>query len=96
MKNFLDWSSRPENEPLPWAGKPVGIFGASNGARGASFAQYHVRSVMSYFNARPMGQPEFYLGNDDQKFDADLNLTDAKTIEVLKKFLAAFSEHIQK
>ena len=96
MKNFLDWSSRPENEPLPRTGKPVGIVGASSGPRGASFAQYHVRSVMGYFNARVLGQPEFYLGNDADKFDTDLNLTDEKTISSLKKFLAAFKQHVEK
>ena len=52
---------------------------------------------MSYFNARTMGQPEFYCGNDeDGKFDSDMNLVDQKTIEVFKKFLAAFAEHIER
>ncbi|MCI0695769.1 NAD(P)H-dependent oxidoreductase [candidate division KSB1 bacterium] len=55
LKNFLDWSSRPESEPLPWEGKPVGVLGASSSARGASFAQYDIRRIMSYFNAHPMG-----------------------------------------
>jgi chromate reductase len=96
LKNFLDWSSRPESEPLPWDQKPVAILGASTGARGASFAQYDVRRVMSYFNARVLGQPEVYVGLAEQKFDADSNLKDDKTKEVLKKFLAAFSEHIKK
>lgn len=94
MKNFLDWSSRPENEPLPWTDKPVGILGASSGPRGASLAQYQVRSVMGYFNARVLGQPEFYLGNDADKFDADLHLTDERTIQSLQKFLKTFAAFI--
>ena len=95
LKNFLDWSSRPEKDPLPWDGKPVGILGASSGPRGASFAQYDVRRTMGYFNARVLGQPEFYLGNNVEKFDADLNLTDERTIQSLQKFLDSFSEHVK-
>ncbi|MFZ2886418.1 MAG: NAD(P)H-dependent oxidoreductase, partial [Minisyncoccia bacterium] len=96
MKNFLDWSSRPENEPLPWAQKPVGVMGASSGMRGANLAQFDVRRTMGYFNAFVMPQPEFYLANDeDGKFDSDMNLVDAKSLEYLKKFLDAFAKHIQ-
>lgn len=96
LKNFLDWSSRPESEPNPWNGKPVAIIGASSGMRGAVLAQFDVRRVMSYFNARTMGQPEFYVANDeDGKFDADLNLVDEKTIQVFKKYLAAFTAHVE-
>ena len=94
LKNFIDWSSRPESEPLPWNQKPVAILGASTGPRGASFAQYDVRRVMDYFNARVMGQPEVYVGLAASKFDADSNLSDEKTKEVLKKFLDAFTAHV--
>lgn len=94
LKNFLDWSSRPESEPLPWDGKPVAIFGVSSGPRGASFAQYDVRRVMGYFNARTMGQPEVYVGPAKDRFDADMNLTDEKTRSVVTKFLASFKTHV--
>lgn len=95
MKNFLDWSSRPEREPLPWTKKPVGIIGASSGMRGANLAQFDVRRTLGYFNAFVMPQPEFYVANDgDGKFDADLHLIDQKTIEVFQKFLSAFTEHV--
>ncbi len=94
LKNFLDWTSRPEGQH-PWAGKPVGVLGASNGLRGASFAQYDIRRIMSYFNANVMGQPEFYFGEAPKKIDEDQNITDEKTIEVLKKFLAAFKTHVE-
>ena len=94
LKNFIDWSSRPESEPLPWDGKPVGVLGASTGARGASFAQYDIRRVLAYFNARVMGQPEFYLGNADKKFDESGVLVDDRTKESLKKFLRSFGDFL--
>lgn len=95
LKNLIDWTSRPDYSI--WNQKAVGIIGASSGMRGANLAQFDVRRIMSYFNARTMGQPEFYCANDeDGKFDADLNLIDPKTTEVYKKFLAAFAEHIKR
>lgn len=94
LKNFLDWSSRPESEPLPWDGKPVAIFGVSSGPRGASFAQYDVRRIMGYFNARTMGQPEVYVGPAKERFDAEMNLSDEKTKSVVTKFLASFKTHV--
>lgn len=97
MKNFLDWSSRPEGESNPWDRKPVGIVGASSGMRGANLAQFDVRRTMGYFNARTMSQPEFYVANDeDGKFDDKQELVDPKTTEVLKKFLAAFTDHVER
>jgi chromate reductase, NAD(P)H dehydrogenase (quinone) len=92
LKNFLDWSSRPENEPNPWNNKAVAIVGVSSGPRGASFAQYDIRRVMGYFNARVMGQPEVYVGPASEKFDAEQNLSDERSIAAIKKFLAAFKE----
>lgn len=92
LKNFLDWSSRPESEPNPWNGKSVAIFGVSSGPRGASFAQYDIRRIMSYFNARVMGQPEVYVGPASEKFDSEQNLSDERTIATVKKFLIAFKE----
>ena len=92
LKNMIDWTSRGKDKP--WGGKPVGVIGASNGVRGASFAQYDVKRILLYFNAHVMGQPEFYFGEADKKLDAEGNITDDKTKEVLAKYLAAFKAHV--
>ena len=94
LKNFLDWTSRPEGAH-PWSGKPVGVLGASDGMRGASFAQYDIRRIMGYFNAKVMGQPEYYLAQGDKKIKNDI-VTDEKSIEVLKRFLLAFKQHVER
>jgi NAD(P)H-dependent FMN reductase len=93
LKNFLDWTSRPEGKH-PWGGKPVGVLGASDGMRGASFAQYDIRRIMSYFNARVMGQPEYYLAQGDKKIENGV-VTEVKSVEVLQRFLAAFKTHVE-
>ncbi len=90
LTNLLTWTSRPENEPNPWNGRPVAIFGVSSGPRGASFAQYDIRRVMGYFNARVLGQPEIYVGPAAEKFDAAQNLTDERTSKAVAKFLETF------
>lgn len=95
LKNFLDWSARPEGDN-PWIGKPVGILGASTGARGASFAQYDMRRILAYFDAYVMNQPEVYVGNAENKFDTEGNLTDEKTREQLQKFLTRFIAHVER
>jgi NAD(P)H-dependent FMN reductase len=93
LKNFLDWTSRPSGQH-PWDRKAVGVLGASDGMRGASFAQYDIRRTMGYFNARVMGQPEYYLAQGDKKIENGV-VTEAKSVEVLKRFLAAFKTHVE-
>ncbi|MBU6323702.1 MAG: NAD(P)H-dependent oxidoreductase [Patescibacteria group bacterium] len=91
LKNLLDWSTRPYGDN-PWAGKPVYVMGASSGQISAALAQYDLKKILLYFNARVMGQPEFYMGPAGGKFDEALNLTDEKTKEAVVKAFAAFSE----
>jgi hypothetical protein len=43
-----------------------------------------------YLDARINGQPEFYLGMAQDKFDQDGNLTDQHTREHIKKALEHF------
>lgn len=94
LKNFLDWSSRPESEPNPWNKKPVAICGVSSGPRGASFAQYDIRRVMSYFDARVLNQPEIYIGPASERFDDALELTDERAKAQVMKMLVSFARHI--
>ena len=96
LKNAIDWTSRPDKDSAWTAGKPVGVIGASNGMRGASFAQYDVKRIMMYFNMALLGQPEFYLALSDKNMDAEGNITDEKTKETLKKYLVAFTSHVQR
>src|SRR3954464_1577843 len=64
LKNALDWISRGEH---PWSGKPVGVVGASDGVRGASFAQYDLKRILPYWDAHVLGQPEMYIPEADKK-----------------------------
>jgi chromate reductase len=80
LKNAIDWASRPYGQNS-FEGKPVLVVGASIGSIATALAQYDLKQTMLYLNTRVIGQPEFYLGNAEEKFDAHGMLTDAATKE---------------
>ena len=88
LKNAIDWLSRLPNQPF--AGKPMGILGASMGAIGTARGQYHLRQVMVFLDAHIMNKPEVMVGTAHTKFDGEGKLTDTSTKEHLTKFMTAF------
>ncbi|MES2203426.1 MAG: NADPH-dependent FMN reductase [Patescibacteria group bacterium] len=89
LKNMLDWTSR---KPFNWPGKKAYVFGSSSGERGANLAQFDIKRTLLYFGCRVLGQPEFYLSNNTQKFDAQMRLTDEPTKQALDRAVVAFVE----
>jgi chromate reductase len=88
MKNAVDWASRPpRNAPLN--GKPVGIIGASPGMTGSARGQSQLRQAFEFTNSYCMPQPEILIARAHEKFDTQGKLTDEKTAEFLKQYLAA-------
>lgn len=93
MKNAVDWASRPaRNAALN--GKPVGLLGASPGQTGSARGQSQLRQAFEFTNSYCMPQPEILVFRAHEKFDADGNLTDAKTSEYLGKYLEAFRDWV--
>jgi NAD(P)H-dependent FMN reductase len=90
LKNVIDWTSRGDH---PWKGKPVGVAGASDGLRGASFAQADLKRILSYFDTHLMGQPEFYFHEADKKVANGL-VTDESTRTRIVKYLEKFKTHV--
>lgn len=87
LKNAIDWASRRPEQPFK--DKPVAIMGVSNGALGAAFANYHLRQIFVYLDARMLNGPEVMIGNAKIKFDEAGRLFDEPT----RLFVAA---HLQK
>ena len=90
LKNAIDWASRPPNQPFE--AKPVAIMGASPGLFGSARAQYHLRQMLIFLNAMPLNRPEVMIGQAQNKFDADGNLTDEPTREFIRKLLVALRD----
>lgn len=95
LKNAIDWASRPYGANA-FAGKPVGIVGASVGAPGTAMAQQHLRNVLAYLDAPTLAQPEVYIQFTEERFDADGTVRDASTREFLGDWLTAFHEWIDR
>lgn len=72
LKNGIDWLSRVS--PQPFAGKAVGIMGASAGAIGTARMQYHLRQVLVFLDGHPVNKPEVMVGRAAKEFDDDGHL----------------------
>lgn len=86
LKNALDWLSRPA-AGTPLVHKPVGIMGATPGRLGTVRAQIHLRDVLFSLNMAPINRPEVLVGEAAGKFDANGNLADEATAQVLKQLV---------
>ncbi len=90
LKNAIDWASRPPKES-PLNGKPVAFMGGG-GLLGTARAQYHLRQVCVFNNMLPINRPEVFVMHVAQKFDADGNLTDEPTREMIRALLASLAD----
>jgi chromate reductase, NAD(P)H dehydrogenase (quinone) len=86
LKNAIDWASRPYGESA-WDGKPVAIMGASIGMLGSARAQYHLRQCCVFLNMYPLNSPEVMISYAAKRFDADGNLVDDKSRELISQLL---------
>ena len=86
LKNAIDWGSRPYGDNA-WEHKPVAIMGASPGMLGSARAQYHLRQVFVFLNVHAINQPEVMIANAAQNFDAEGNLTNETTKNLIRQLL---------
>lgn len=79
-----------------WPGKPGAVISLAPGALGAFGANHHLRQSLVFLDVPTLQQPEAYLGHAGQMFDADGGFADSGTEKLLKTFLAAFAEWIER
>ena len=72
LKNAIDHASRPYGKSV-WNGKPAGVIGASVGPMGTAMAQQHLRNILAYLNVPTLGQPEAFIHNKEELYDASGN-----------------------
>lgn len=95
LKNAIDWVSRPYGANS-FAGKPVGVVGASIGPVGTAVAQSDLHHILAYLDMKLLGQPEVYVGYAAKVFSADGELVSDPWRENLKTYIATFAEWVQK
>jgi chromate reductase, NAD(P)H dehydrogenase (quinone) len=94
LKNAIDWVSRVQNQPF--AGKPVALQSAANGALGGGRMQYNLRLAMIFLDAATLNKPEIFIGNASTRIDAKTGqITDQPTVEFIRQQLAAFAKFIE-
>jgi len=95
LKNAIDIGSRPYGKSV-WSGKPGAVISVSPGALGAFGANHHLRQSMVFLDVPMLQQPEMYIGHAAQMFDEQGKLTDDAMRERLAKFLAVFTQWIER
>jgi chromate reductase, NAD(P)H dehydrogenase (quinone) len=97
LKNALDWASRPKIDTL-LIGKTVAIMSASTGRFGGARAQYHLRQSFVFLNMHPVNQPEVMLSDGAHNVNANCNLTNEQTKQLIRQLieaLAALTEQLK-
>jgi len=95
LKNALDWLSRMT--PQPFIGKPVVIQTASPGVLGGVRAQYHLRQILVFLDARVLNKPEVMAGGVATKVGGEPSvLEDETTRDFIAGQLAAFAAFVRR
>jgi len=85
LKNAIDWASRPPDQPF--AGKPLAIIGAAAGMAGSARAQYDLRRSCVFLDVHVVNKPEVLIGQAQNKFDAQGNLTDDVARNLMRELM---------
>ena len=95
LKNAIDVASRPYGQGA-LLDKPAAVMSVSIGQIGGFGANHHLRQMLAYLNMPTLGQPEIYLGPASQLFGEGGEILKDSTRELLKKFVDAFAEWIER
>jgi chromate reductase, NAD(P)H dehydrogenase (quinone) len=95
LKNAIDVGSRPKEQNV-FARKPAAIMSTSTGQVGGFGANHHLRQMAVFLDMPVMAQPELYLGPAAQLFGESGEILKDSTRELLKAFVNAFADWIEK
>jgi NAD(P)H-dependent FMN reductase len=96
LKNAIDWMSRPAADiPRVFGAKNVALLGATPGGGGTMLAQTAWLPVLRTLRMKLWtAQGPFYVSGAAKVFDAS-GLGDSEARERLRKYMAAFVEHVR-
>ncbi|HUS25312.1 MAG TPA: NADPH-dependent FMN reductase [Candidatus Binatia bacterium] len=95
LKNAIDWMSRPPADSARvFAGRPVGLIGATPGAGGTRLAQGAWLPVLKTLGTQLWTGGSLFVAGASKVFDASGRLTDEKVRELLEKYMKGFAEFV--
>jgi NAD(P)H-dependent FMN reductase len=95
FKNAIDWLSRPPSDiPRVFGMKLVGLLGATPGPAGTRLSQTAWLPVLRQLGTQPWFGKALFLANAGQAFDDRGTLTDAKSQQLLRDYLAGFAAFV--
>jgi len=92
LKNTIDWLSQGADSPLDR--KPTAILGAG-GRLGTAKSQAALRIVLAHNDVAVLNRPEVLLAGASSHFDADLNLTDERSQNQVRRLMFALAGQIR-
>ncbi len=95
LKNALDCASRPK-DGNPLDGKPVAVMSASIGKLGGARAQYHLRQTFVFLDMYPINRPEVMMSDAAHNVDAEGNVTNQQTRQLIRQLLEALAAWTRK
>ena len=93
LKNAIDWASRPWGTNS-FARKPSAVIGTSPGAIGTAIAQQSLRGVLCFCNSPLMNAVEAYIQFKPGLIDENGEVSNDKTAEFLRNYMAEFHNFI--
>ena len=91
LKNTIDWLSRPSKDiARVFKGKPVGLIGATPGMGGTRLAQNAWLPVLRVLGMQLWCGGSLSVSDAGKMFDDSGTLTDAKTRELLTRYMQGF------
>jgi len=90
LKNAFDWASRPAGKS-PLNRKPAAIMGASTGISGTIRAQLALRQSFLFTDTFALLQPEVLIPRCADRFDAEGNLVDQSTRDLVGRQMQKFA-----
>ncbi len=94
LKNAIDWMSRPPADiKRVFGDRPVGLIGASAGPGGTRLSQVAWLPILRLLGATFFSEKSVFVASGNQIIK-DGQLTDDKTREVLRGYMAAFAAFV--
>ena len=96
FKNAIDWLSRPAADiPRVFGGRPVALCGATPGRGATRYAQMAWLPVLRALGMLPWFGGQIQIAEAGKLFDASGRLTDEKTRQQVRDFVAGFARFVE-